>query len=69
MFFSGSQNAIKIKCISRCNVSFSNEEPEELIRYAALIHNSVMTATSTEQCETSCLVNDAFEQRRGSFRT
>jgi hypothetical protein len=26
-----------------------NEEPEELIRYAALIHNSVMTATSTEQ--------------------
>jgi hypothetical protein len=24
-----------------------NEEPEELIRYAALIHNSVMTATST----------------------
>jgi hypothetical protein len=38
----------------------SNEEPEELIRYAALIHNSVMTATSTEQWETSCLVNDAF---------
>jgi hypothetical protein len=36
-----------------------NEEPEELIRYAALIHNSVMTATSTEQWETSCLVNDA----------
>jgi hypothetical protein len=27
----------------------SNEEPEELIRYAALMHNSVMTATSTEQ--------------------
>jgi hypothetical protein len=24
----------------------TNEEPEELIRYAALIHNSVMTATS-----------------------
>jgi hypothetical protein len=24
-----------------------NEEPEELLRYAALIHNSVMTATST----------------------
>jgi peroxiredoxin len=40
--------------------SGSNEEPEELIRYAALIHNSVMTATSTEQWETSCLVNDAF---------
>jgi hypothetical protein len=37
-----------------------NEEPEELIRYAALIHNSVLTATSTEQWETSCLVNDAF---------
>jgi hypothetical protein len=37
-----------------------NEEPEEPIRYAALIHNSVMTATSTEQRETSCLVNDAF---------
>jgi hypothetical protein len=37
-----------------------NEEPEELIRYAALIHNSVMTATSTEQWETSYLVNDAF---------
>jgi hypothetical protein len=36
----------------------SNEEPEELIRYAAPIHNSVMT--STEQWETSCLVNDAF---------
>jgi hypothetical protein len=33
-----------------------NEEPEELIRYAALIHNSVMTATSTEQC----LVNDTI---------
>jgi hypothetical protein len=26
-----------------------NEEPEELIRHAALIHNSVMMATSTEQ--------------------
>jgi hypothetical protein len=37
-----------------------NEEPEELIRYAALIHNSVMTATSTEQWKKSCLVNDAF---------
>jgi hypothetical protein len=37
-----------------------NEESEELIRYAALMHNSVMTATSTEQWETSCLVNDAF---------
>jgi hypothetical protein len=45
----------------RCPVFFySNEEPEQLIRYAALIHNSVMTATSTEQWETSCLVNDAF---------
>jgi hypothetical protein len=31
-----------------------NEESEELIRYAALIHNSVMTSTSTEQWETSC---------------
>jgi hypothetical protein len=30
-----------------------NEEPEELIRYAALMHNSVMPATSTEQWETS----------------
>jgi hypothetical protein len=38
----------------------NNEESEELIRYAALIHNSVLTATSTEQWETSCLVNDAF---------
>jgi hypothetical protein len=28
--------------------------------YAALIHNSVMTATPTEQWETSSLVNDAF---------
>jgi hypothetical protein len=36
----------------------TNEEPEELIRYAALIHNLVMTAT--EQWEMSCLVNDAF---------
>jgi hypothetical protein len=35
-----------------------NEEPEQLIRYTALIHNSVMT--STEKWETSCLVNDAF---------
>jgi hypothetical protein len=42
------------------NFSGSNKEPEELIRYAALIHNSVMTATSTEQWATSCLVNDAF---------
>jgi hypothetical protein len=40
--------------------AFINEEPEELIRYAALIHNSVMTATSTEQWETSCLVHDAI---------
>jgi hypothetical protein len=41
----------------------SDEEPEELIRYAVLIHNSVRTAiftSSTEQWETSCLVNDAF---------
>jgi hypothetical protein len=38
----------------------NNEEPEELIRYAALMHKSVTTATSTEQWETSCLVNDAF---------
>jgi hypothetical protein len=37
-----------------------NEKPAELIRYAALIHNSVLTATSTEHWETSCLVNDAF---------
>jgi hypothetical protein len=37
-----------------------NEEPAELIRYAALIHNSVMASPSTEQWETSCLVNDAF---------
>jgi hypothetical protein len=37
-----------------------NEKPEELIRYAVLIHNSVMTTTSTEQWETSCLVNDAL---------
>jgi hypothetical protein len=41
-----------------------HQDNEELIRYAALIHNSVMTATSTEQWETSssffCLVNDAF---------
>jgi hypothetical protein len=35
-----------------------NKEPEELIRYSALMHNSVMTATSTEQWETSRLVND-----------
>jgi hypothetical protein len=52
--------------IAECSVSLegwpqpSNEEPEELIRYAALMHNSVMTATSTEQWETSCHVNDAF---------
>jgi hypothetical protein len=31
--------------------SCANEEPEKLIRYAALIHNSVMTLT--EQWETS----------------
>jgi hypothetical protein len=41
---------------------------EELIQYAALIHNSVMKAKSRDQWETSCLVNDAFG-RRGSFRT
>jgi hypothetical protein len=34
-------------------LSICNEEPGELIRYAALIHNSVMTATSTEQWETT----------------
>jgi hypothetical protein len=37
-----------------------NIDVVELIRYVALIHNSVMTATSTEQWETSCLVNNAF---------
>jgi hypothetical protein len=48
----------------------SNEEPVKLIRYAALIHNSVITATSTEQWETVCIVNDAFGTAyRGSFRT
>jgi hypothetical protein len=46
-----------IYCEQLCNNAV-NEEPEELIWYAALIHNSVMT--STEQWETSCLVNDAF---------
>jgi hypothetical protein len=40
------------------NMPTGNEEPEELIRFTALIHNSVMTATSTERWETSCLVND-----------
>jgi hypothetical protein len=44
----------------QCRGFSCNEEPEELIRYAALIHNSVKTATSTEQWETSCLVVDAF---------
>jgi hypothetical protein len=44
------------------------EEPEELIRYAALIHNSVMTATSTEQWETSCRVNDTFGMTSWLFR-
>jgi hypothetical protein len=40
----------------------SDEELEKLIRYAALMHNLVMTAplALTEQWETSCLVNDAF---------
>jgi hypothetical protein len=36
-----------------------DEELEELIRSTVLIHNVVMTASSTEQWEASCLVNDA----------
>jgi hypothetical protein len=47
----------------------ADEEPEELIRCPALMHNSVMTAASTEQWEMSCLVNAHLERRRGSFRT
>jgi hypothetical protein len=39
-------------------MELANEELEELIRYAALIHNAVMTATSTEQWETSRILND-----------
>jgi hypothetical protein len=45
-------------CIPDTDTDSGKEELVELIRYAALIHNSVMTAT--EQWETSCLVNDAF---------
>jgi hypothetical protein len=37
--------------LGRPNFTLPNEEPEELIRYAAL---------TTEHWETSCLVNDAF---------
>jgi hypothetical protein len=50
-------NTIQIQCSEKAGTQHFNEE---LIRYAALIHNSVITATTTEQCETSCLVNDAF---------
>jgi hypothetical protein len=50
-------------CLSLLNsfiMESYGEEPEELIRYAALIHNSVMTATSTSNGKRHAFVNDAF---------
>jgi hypothetical protein len=64
--------ALSLPPLSKIHFHFTwfriNEEPEELIRYAVLIHNSVMTRTSTEQWESSCLVNDAFGKTSWLFQ-